>query len=487
MTPRRESQDSAGTVERVLRQLQRWPDWLVLLPLGLLVLAILILAGYSTWITFRTRDLEARAIAVNVPALRSSLDLVVATTLELERLEHYAVTGDTAAILESLENAEARRRAIDRLEPVTPQLTAEPRMHSEDLLRSARRWDTTFPAAADVARLDPASRDETLAENRELLRGMLMYTVSLHSIIRLEVDSARAALNAAERRAWYFTLGLAGLALLASLFVIWLVRRVRRLAEVSRRRRIEVETAMEDRARLIRGITHDLKNPLAAADGNAQLLQMGVIGVLTEGQVTAVRRIRRGVGGALGIVSDMLELSRAESGKLEVVVEPTDVAPILGDATDDYDLRADAAGITLELDVPDALPRALTDGARVRQIIGNLLSNAVKHTPDGGRIRVSAGVSEAPATLLDRRCLAVRVEDTGSGIPPDEQRRIFEEFYRGSISAGGPAGLGLGLAISRRIARLLGGEITVDSEAGRGSVFTLWLPVEEAAGRRHVA
>jgi len=124
---------------------------------------------------------------------------------------------------------------------------------------------------------------------------------------------------------------------------------------------------------------------------------------------------------------------------------------------------------TLELDLPDRLPRVWVDRARIEDVVGNLLSNAVKFTPRGGHIRL--------ALRKDGNSLAVSVSDDGPGIPPDEQARIFDKFYIGRDQRSA-AGVGLGLYIARQLIELHGGRITVKSMPGQGATFTFTIPVK---------
>ncbi|MBV9109859.1 MAG: HAMP domain-containing histidine kinase, partial [Gemmatimonadetes bacterium] len=151
-----------------------------------------------------------------------------------------------------------------------------------------------------------------------------------------------------------------------------------------------------------------------------------------------------------------------------------DVAALAREAVEDFRAQATAAGLGLEVHADGALPTE-TDPERVRQVLSNLLSNAVKYTPQGS-ITVDAGLRTREGAPGDRRCIAIRVADTGPGIPPEKQETIFQEFTR--LDPDAQHGAGVGLAISRRIARHLGGDITVESEIGRGSTFILWLPPE---------
>jgi PAS domain S-box-containing protein len=246
-----------------------------------------------------------------------------------------------------------------------------------------------------------------------------------------------------------------------------LLAREREARAEAERRREEVERVTESRTRLMRGFTHDVKNPLGAADGYAQLLQDGILGELSPKQADSIGRIRRSIHASLNLIQDLLELAKAEAGQLELERVRVDAAAIVCEAADDFRAQAGAAGLTLEVHAREPLP-AVTDPTRVRQILSNLLSNAVKYTPEG-RITVEA----APPTG-DSGKIAIRVIDTGPGIPEEKRELIFQEFTR--LEPAAQQGAGVGLAISRRIARLLGGDITVESAPGGGSAFTFWLP-----------
>ncbi|HEX8848252.1 MAG TPA: PAS domain-containing protein [Gemmatimonadaceae bacterium] len=243
------------------------------------------------------------------------------------------------------------------------------------------------------------------------------------------------------------------------------------------RRREELERVTESRTRLMRGFSHDVKNPLGAADGHAQLLEDGILGALTPKQLDSVRRIRRSISTSLRLIQDLLELARAEAGQIDIECVTTDVGAAAREVAEDFQAQAAGAGLELKCHA-GAKVLAVTDPTRVRQIIANLLSNAVKYAPNG-TVTIEAALRESGGPGSGR-WVAASVADTGPGIPADKHERIFQEFTR--LDPDAQAGAGVGLAISRRIARLLGGDLTVESEVGRGSTFTLWLPPASSAG-----
>ena len=243
------------------------------------------------------------------------------------------------------------------------------------------------------------------------------------------------------------------------------------LTDISEHKRFEAERErlLESRAGLMRGFSHDVRNPLTIADMSAQMLE---IDELTEEQRESVQRIRRSIRTSVRLIDDLLEVARAEAGQIEIEREIIDVGQIAREVTRDFSAPAAAVGLAIDVRVPQGL-EVETDPMRLRQILANLLSNAVKYAPQG-EVTVDAEVRRDGA-LRPGQWVAVSVADTGPGIPRDKQEAIFEEYTR--LDPQAQQGAGIGLAISRRIARLLGGDLTVQSEAGHGATFTLWLPL----------
>jgi signal transduction histidine kinase len=314
---------------------------------------------------------------------------------------------------------------------------------------------------------------ETNEEN--VFEELLVAAAELDDALGVAARERRLRINEAEQMQRRFTVVIGLVALTAVAGVAWLAQRVRMYARQAEDRKAQLERATESRARLMRGVSHDLKNPLGAIDGHASLLEDGIKGPLNEAQRESVARIRRSVRALLGLIMDLLELSRAESGHLSVRLRPTNVADIVREAAEEHRDAAKAAGHELRTEIGDGLPPIETDPDRVRQVLGNLLSNAVKYTPSGGQIVVRLEERLGNGHVRTPRCAAVDVVDSGPGIPRDKLEEIFEEFSR--LEVGTTPGTGLGLTIARRISRLLGGDISAASEVGRGATFTLWLPV----------
>ena len=249
-----------------------------------------------------------------------------------------------------------------------------------------------------------------------------------------------------------------------------------RLLEDAHDRRRALERVIESRSRLMRGFSHDVKNPIGAADGFAELMSIGAYGELTAGQQASIDRMRRNIHSALALIDDLHELARGETGNLALVHEAVDIAALARALSEEYHAAAHGRGLSLSVETERHSLVVETDRGRVRQIASNLLSNAIKYTVHGS---VTVRVQHQAGPLGDARGWAVlEVTDSGAGIPSDKHDYIFEEFSR--LSVGDTTGAGLGLAISKMLARELGGRISIASEVGRGSTFTLWLPLRRA-------
>jgi len=233
-------------------------------------------------------------------------------------------------------------------------------------------------------------------------------------------------------------------------------------------------------------MSHELRTPINAVIGYAELLVTGIGGEPTGEQRRFIDRIRSSSAHLLTLVNEVLDLAQIESGRTRVRRDTAGVATPLRDAMALVHPMADKKGVAMEVVDGDDPPLTfLGDEDRVRQILVNLLSNAVKFTSSGGRISVRTSADATPPATAELASsegwIGVAVTDDGIGIQPDRLDAVFEPFVQGeeglTRSAGGT---GLGLTISRHLARLMGGDVTVRSELGVGSTFTLWLPVDGA-------
>jgi ammonium transporter len=246
------------------------------------------------------------------------------------------------------------------------------------------------------------------------------------------------------------------------------------LAELLRRVEMARDSATEAgaaKSRFLASMSHELRTPLNAIIGFTRIVSRNSE-ALPEKQVDNLAKVLVSAGHLLALIDEILDLARIEAGEISLEMSETNVAEVLQEVTDSFEPLVDRPRVRLFVDSGE-LPRVVTDREKFKQILLNLVSNAVKYT-DSGTITVDA---EA-----DDRRLRVDVADTGVGIAADELGKIFEEFHRaGSVSQTRP-GTGLGLTISRRLARTLGGDVTVESALGVGSTFTLDLPVGAAVG-----
>jgi signal transduction histidine kinase len=260
--------------------------------------------------------------------------------------------------------------------------------------------------------------------------------------------------------------------------IYWTSRRMAALADEAEQSRLALAVATEEKVTLMRGLTHDLKNALGAATGFTALLREEVAGPLTTKQRDYVTRIGRILEETLTSVRDALMIARAEAGELPIRRRKEDVRVLVLESAADYVAAAEQAGLKLNVEFAEDLPPIDTDPSLVSKIIGNLLSNAIKYTPAGGRIWLRAFARRHESGTETAPWIGAEVCDTGPGVPAALREHVFSEFFRAPDAATAARGDGIGLAMSRRVARLLGGDITLESEEGRGATFTLWLPAQ---------
>jgi signal transduction histidine kinase len=230
------------------------------------------------------------------------------------------------------------------------------------------------------------------------------------------------------------------------------------------------ESASQAKSEFLASMSHELRTPLAAIVGYMELLEGEMVGPVEPLQKSYLGRVKSAARHLMSIIEEILTFSRVEAGKEEVHVEPVAVATLVRAVGELFEPQAQEKGLALTVATcADGVVLA-TDPTKLRQILINLLGNALKFTDAG---RVALEVSDAADRVL------FYVRDTGPGMSVEDLGRIFDPFTQLDQSLKrAKGGTGLGLPVSRRLARLLGGELTVESAPGRGTTFTLWLPRE---------
>ncbi len=295
-----------------------------------------------------------------------------------------------------------------------------------------------------------------------------------------------------------------GLATLTALFVALFheLRQNTRLAERSAElERLSMELLRANRAKseFLANVSHELRTPLNAIVGFVDLLRDGVYGELAPRQISPVNRVAASANHLRHLVDQVLDIAKMAAGRLEVQTELVELRAFAINVVSEVESLVGERGLSVSVAINRALPRVRTDPTHLRQILVNLIGNGVKYTKTGGiaiRAYLVRDPSELPAvpppapdansaTLRPSNAkplwIALQVADTGIGIARHDLARIFEEFEQVNAGPRGDSmmrGTGLGLPISRRLARLLGGDITVDSELGKGSTFTVWLSID---------
>ena len=320
--------------------------------------------------------------------------------------------------------------------------------------------------------------------------------------------ASRHALATRSQRWGMLALGVGGILFLA----IGLLREQQRALHVAARS-VELERLYSDvkranqaKSEFLANVSHELRTPLNAIVGFVELLRDGFYGDLSPRQVPPVDRIAASATHLRHLVDQVLDIAKIAAGRLEVHTETIVLRPFVLNVASELESLVSEKGLALSITVGASLPRVRTDPTHLRQILINLIGNAVKYTTAGSvsvRARLlgapedignrtpmpRAGMDDPSAAALLAKAprtgiwIALQVIDTGVGIAPGDIARIFDEFEQVNAGPRGDSmqrGTGLGLAISRRLARLLAGDISVESVLGRGSTFTIWLPVSPA-------
>jgi signal transduction histidine kinase len=261
------------------------------------------------------------------------------------------------------------------------------------------------------------------------------------------------------------------------MFLRWLVGRVTTLATTEHAARLEavrstgeLERVSEAKTAFLARMSHELRTPLNVVVGFADVLRDGLVGPLTGRQQGYVDDIAGSGRDLLRLVDQLLDVSKVEAGELDLVLSRVDIADAVSDAELLVRATAREAGVAVRVVRPPGAVMADADALRIRQIAWNLVGNAVKFTPRGGNVDVRVQAED--------EWIRVSVRDTGPGIDPADQDRIFEQYEQGRAASGGS---GIGLALSRRLIEAHGGSLEVDSTPGLGSTFSFELPRRQVA------
>ena len=370
---------------------------------------------------------------------------------------------------------------------------------SESLAQElVRRYSFSEATIAIVAGSDTVVRHSPSEAIRAKYRAA--NSVSLPGGTIWQLTIARPARNVLAR----FAMWTVGLAMIGALSAA-LVRERReglRVAERSaelERLSTELLRANRSKSEFLANVSHELRTPLNAIVGFVDLLRDGVYGDLAPRQVNPVDRIAGSAAHLRHLVDQVLDIAKVAAGRMDIHPEPVDLRPFVLDVASEFEPLISERGLNLSLAIGGSLPVVRTDSTHLRQIIVNLLGNAVKYTPSGGiAVRAKVVDERSPAYVVGTPSstgapyggnvwIALQIADSGIGIAPVDQARVFEEFEQVNAGPRGDSmhrGTGLGLPISRRLARLLGGDITLESELSKGSTFTLWIPVDEGDIKR---
>jgi signal transduction histidine kinase len=216
-------------------------------------------------------------------------------------------------------------------------------------------------------------------------------------------------------------------------------------------------------------VSHELRTPLTSIKGFVENMLQGLTGPLNEKQHHYLTRIQWNAERLTRMLNELLDLSRIEAGKMQLLPVCLSLQELLADVVDGFQPLAQRKSIDIELTFGDLMPAVQADRDKLYEVVANLLDNAIKFTPPGGRVQVRASVQ-------DSRFVRVGVSDTGCGIPEEHRDKVFQKFYRAHAVTGSSNGAGLGLSIAKGLIELHGGTLALESEEGKGSHFYFTLP-----------
>lgn len=444
--------------------------------IGLLLLAVVLIIATTVYsasmvgkvrgsVDWVTETLEAKA----------SLQQLQAGVYNVEIYGlRYLISGRDESLMAHLQ---ATAQVAQQLRELAPRVQDNPERAAQlhelrELVRARDAFYRNAIASAQRRELDTAAEGSHADRSAEKLELMQVLIAAMDAGEARLLRQRQQELDAAIVQTNITLLLVNGLALLLGGVALISLRRSSRAAaaeELARVRASEAERVSREKSQFLASMSHEIRTPMNAVFGFSQLLAR----TRSEPQAQEyIRAIQTSGKALLALINDILDLSRIESGRLELSPQRTDLRELIDSTLTVFAESARRKGIKLRARIAPALPAGLwLDPHRLRQVLSNLLSNAVKYS-DGGEVLVNAeSITRATGTCD----LRIEVRDCGPGIDPAKQTEVFEPFYRAADGAEAPPGTGLGLAIVRKLLGLMDGAIELDSVPGEGSVFRVLL------------
>jgi signal transduction histidine kinase len=397
------------------------------------------------------------------------------------------------AAVRELGTALETSRCFVRLRRGNDLLPAASEWHAPEVPSSAARPDFSLPVLTASMRErrtieTPDARDEASVAARGVDAEQPLALLVTPIVLRGEAIGVVAFHQVGIARHWRREeVGLAQEVASELAIAISNARLYRSTEETSRELSVkigELERANRMKAQFLANMSHELRTPLNSVIGFSEMLLIGALGTLPDQQREALETVSRNGRHLLGLVNDVLDLSKVEAGRMELHLTQTDVRAIIGDVITGMESLMQAKNHTVTVELGDDPLLVSADEMRVRQVLFNLLSNAVKFTSPGGKVTVRAGQRRTMLPVpggrrIEREAVWVSVADTGIGIAKDDVPRLFTEFTQVDASFSRRfEGTGLGLALCKRFVDMHGGVIGVESAPARGSTFWIELPLD---------